>query len=184
MINKINPLIYRFWGCFIKKVTEIVVIFENGKADPHFYGIGLFFCNVSPNKSMWLFCCSLETNLCLMFSFCRGNEKNHPSHRVISAKGGFFSNYAPKKAIFFRDKLEFQRGRLLPIASFYPILIGVQQPFVSLLKLKTKKIGDCKLLSAIAILLLLSRYCNSLCDATFEVEVQSIIVPYHDYVHE
>lgn len=109
MINKINPLIYRFWGCFIKKVTEIVVIFENGKADPIFYGIGLFFCNVSPNKSMWLFCRSLETNLCLMLSFCRGNEKNHPSHRVISAKGGFFSNYAPKKAIFFRDKLEFQR---------------------------------------------------------------------------
>lgn len=111
MINKINPLFYRFLGCFIKKVTEIVVIFENGKADPIFYGIGLFLCNVSPNKSMWLFCRSLETNLCLMLSFCRGNEKNHPSHRVISAKGGFFSNYAPKKAIFFRDKREFRRDR-------------------------------------------------------------------------
>ena len=111
MINKINPLIYRFWGCFIKKVTEIVVIFENGKADPIFYGIGLFFCNVSPNKSMWLFCRSLETNLCLMLSFCRCNEKNHPSHRVISIKGDYLLQFCPQTAISVRDKLEFQRDR-------------------------------------------------------------------------
>lgn len=52
-----------------------------------------------------------------MLSFCRGNEKNHLSHRVISAKGGFFSNYAPKKAIFFRDKLEFQRDTIIQTLS-------------------------------------------------------------------
>ena len=39
-------------------------------------------------------------------------------------------------------------------------------------------------MSAIAFLLLCSFYRYGLCYSTFEVEVQSVIIPYHDYVHE
>ena len=51
-------------------------------------------------------------------------------------------------------------------------------------KFQGKKIGDCKPMSAIAFLLLCSFYRYGLCYSTFEVEVQSVIIPYHDYVHE
>lgn len=51
-------------------------------------------------------------------------------------------------------------------------------------KFQGKKIGDCKPMSAIAFLLLCSFYRYGLCYSTFEVEVQNVIIPYHDYVHE
>ena len=51
-------------------------------------------------------------------------------------------------------------------------------------KTQDKKIGDCRPISAIAFLLLCSFYRYGLRYATLEVEIQSVIVPYHNYVHE
>lgn len=119
----------------------------------------------------------------------------HGARLTVQTEGcqavdGFFQLSSPQRLHLRHKKTQHRRKSVLCLwqtATYCLILPHSDRCATTICligKFQGKKIGDCKPMSAIAFLLLCSFYRYGLCYSTFEVEVQSVIIPYHDYVHE